>query len=260
MSFGIEIFIILFFVACFAGFLDAMAGGGGLITIPALFMAGLPPSMVLGTNKLQSTAGAFSASLYFYRSGMIELRDIKLIVLMSFVGGICGATLVQVIHADILKNLLPFLTFIIGLYFLFTPNIGQQPSRRRISYVTFAFSMSLTIGFYDGLFGAGSGSMLCLAFITLLGFSISKATAYAKVLNFASSFASLCCFIIGKEVYFPLGFTMLAGQLIGARLGAKLVVNRGQTFIRPLVVVMSFLLTLKIVYDQGWFNHLSHIL
>ncbi len=256
MSFSIEIFLILFFVACFAGFLDAIAGGGGLITIPALFMSGLPPAMVLGTNKLQSCAGSFFASLYFYRSGMIELRYFRLIIIMSFLGGVIGAILVQIIHTDILKNLLPFLTFLIGLYFLFTPSLGQQTSQRRISYTAFAFSVSLTIGFYDGLFGAASGSMYCLAFITLLGFSISKATAYAKVLNFASNFASLCCFLIGGEVYLPFGFTMLLGQSIGARLGAKLVVTRGQTFIRPLVITMSFLLTFKIVYDQ----HLSKLL
>ncbi len=253
MTLSFDVLLLLFAVATLAGFIDSMAGGGGLLTIPALLMTGMPPAMALGTNKLQACGGSLSASWYFYRKGMVDLKQIKLLIFMMFLGATFGTILIQLIDSTLIKEVLPFLIFAMGLYFLFTPNLGQQEQHKRISYTAFAFSASFSLGFYDGFFGPGTGSLLCLAFVTLLGFNLTKATAHAKILNLTSNLTSLFFFLLGGKIYWLVGFVMLIGEFIGAHFGAKLVFHKGQRLIRPMVVLMSFILTLKMVYDQHWF-------
>ena len=254
MEFSVEIIGLLFFVALVAGFIDAIAGGGGLITIPALLMTGMPPALALGTNKLQACGGSFSASLYFIRQGAVNVRAVWLLLLMTFIGATLGTILIQQVDASIVKKILPFLIFAIGVYFLVTPKLGDEDRQQRLSYVMFAFSAGFGIGFYDGFFGPGTGSLLSLACVTLLGFNLARATAHAKVLNFTSNIASLIFFLIGGQIMWSVGLAMMVGQFIGANLGAKMVLSKGKTLIRPMVVVMSFIMTAKMAYDQGWFN------
>lgn len=253
MEFGLDIIAILFCVAFIAGFIDAIAGGGGLITIPALLMTGMPPALALGTNKLQACGGSFSASLYFLRQRAVNLSEVWLILLMTFLGASCGTILIQLVDSGLIKKALPFLILAIGLYFLFSPKLGEEDRQKRISYTVFAFTAGMGIGFYDGFFGPGTGSMLSLAFVMLLGFNLTKATAHAKVLNFTSNIASLIFFLIGGQIMWSVGLAMMFGQIIGANLGAKMVLTKGKTLIRPMVVIMSFIMTIKMAYDQGWF-------
>ncbi|MGT3004692.1 TSUP family transporter [Pasteurella multocida] len=254
MEIGINVLVLLFAVALVAGFIDAIAGGGGLITIPALLMTGMPPALALGTNKLQACGGSFSASLYFLRQRAVNLVEVWLILLMTFIGASLGTVLIQLVDSATIKKVLPFLILAIGLYFLFSPTLGNEDRQKRISYLAFAFTAGLGIGFYDGFFGPGTGSLLSLAFVMLLGFNLTKATAHAKVLNFTSNVASLIFFLIGGQIMWSVGFAMMAGQFIGANLGAKMVLSKGKTLIRPMVVVMSFIMTMKMAYDQGWFS------
>lgn len=254
MELSLQILAILFVVACIAGFIDAIAGGGGLITIPALLMAGLPPAMALGTNKLQSCGGSFSASLYFLRQKAVNLKEIWLLILMTFIGAVLGTILIQLVDSSLIKRAIPFLVLAIGLYFLLTPSLGEEDRQKRISYSVFAFTAGFGIGFYDGFFGPGTGSMFSLAFVTLLGFNLAKATAHAKVLNFTSNIASLIFFLIGGKVIWSVGLVMMVGQFIGGNLGAKMVLTKGKMLIRPMVVMMSFIMTAKMAYEQGWFS------
>ncbi|MGC6247520.1 TSUP family transporter [Bisgaard Taxon 45] len=254
MEIGMHVLVLLFAVALVAGFIDAIAGGGGLITIPALLMTGMPPALALGTNKLQACGGSFSASLYFLRQRAVNLAEVWLILLMTFIGASLGTILIQLVDSAIIKKVLPFLILAIGLYFLVSPTLGNEDRQKRISYLGFALSAGLGIGFYDGFFGPGTGSLLSLAFVMLLGFNLTKATAHAKVLNFTSNIASLIFFLIGGQIMWSVGFAMMAGQFIGANLGAKMVLSKGKTLIRPMVVVMSFIMTIKMAYDQGWFS------
>lgn len=253
MELSLELFAILFILALLAGFIDAIAGGGGLLTIPALMMAGLPPAVALGTNKLQACGGSFSASLYFLRQRAVNLKEIGIVIAMTFLGATIGSILIQWLDASIIKKALPFLVLAVGLYFLFTPKLGDEDGKQRISYSTFALTAGLTIGFYDGFFGPGTGSMFSLACVLLLGFHLTKATAHAKVLNFTSNFASLIFFIIGGHIVWSIGLTMMMGQFIGANLGAKMVLGKGKVLIRPMVVLMSLLMTIKMAYEQAWF-------
>lgn len=254
MEISIELLALLAGVAFIAGFIDAIAGGGGLITIPALLMTGMPPALALGTNKLQACGGSFSASLYFIRQKAVNLREVWLLILMTFIGATVGTILVQIMDTSVIKKAIPFLVLMIGLYFLFTPTLGNNDRQQRFSYVAFAFTAGFGIGFYDGFFGPGAGSLFSLAFVTLLGFNLAKATAHAKVLNFTSNFASFIFFLIGGQILWSVGFAMMIGQILGATLGAKMVLSKGKALIRPMVVIMSFIMTAKMAYDQGWFN------
>ncbi|WGE89828.1 TSUP family transporter [Actinobacillus arthritidis] len=256
MELSFDVLAMLFGIATVAGFIDAIAGGGGLLTIPALLSAGIPPTMALGTNKLQACGGSFSASLYFIRQKAVNLRQISLLILLTFIGAACGTIFIQMIDVNSLKMLLPFLVLIIGIYFLFSPNVGDEDRKQRISFPLFAFSAA-GIGFYDGMFGPATGSFFTLAFILLLGFNLPKAVAHAKVLNFTSNFAALIFFILGGAVLWKIGFIMMIGQFIGGTLGARMVVTKGKKLIRPMLVTMSFLMVVKMLYEQGFLSFLG---
>lgn len=247
---------LLFGVAMLAGFIDTIAGGGGLLTIPAMLSVGLSPANVLATNKLQACGGSISSSLYFIRKGVVTLKDQKLNIAMTFIGATAGSILVQHIQADILRQLLPFLTIGIGLYFLLMPQIGNEDRHRRLHGLAFALVAGGCVGFYDGFFGPGSGSFYALSFVMLCGFNLAKATAHAKVLNATSNIASLLFFMFGGKVIWGTGLIMLAGQIIGARLGAHMVLSKGQRLIRPMIVILSAVMSLKLIYD----NHGQDIL
>ncbi|WGE36879.1 TSUP family transporter [Actinobacillus genomosp. 1] len=257
MELSFDVLAMLFGIATIAGFIDAIAGGGGLLTIPALLSAGIPPTMALGTNKLQACGGSFSASLYFVRQKAVNLRQISLLILLTFIGAACGTIFVQMIDVNSLKMLLPFLVLIIGIYFLFSPTVGDEDRKQRISFPLFAFSAAAGIGFYDGMFGPATGSFFTLAFILLLGFNLPKAVAHAKVLNFTSNFAALIFFILGGAVLWKIGFIMMIGQFIGGTLGARMVVTKGKKLVRPMLVTMSFLMVIKMLYEQGLLSFLG---
>ncbi|OCG30058.1 hypothetical protein A9G34_08300 [Gilliamella sp. Choc4-2] len=245
-----ELFILLFIIATLAGFIDSIAGGGGLLTVPALLAVGLPPTSALATNKLQSCGGSFSASLYFIHQRMVDIIQQKWAITFAFIGSAVGSLLVMHIKADFLKLLLPILTIGVGMYFLLSQNIGENDCKNRLSLIQFALIPAFSIGFYDGFFGPGAGSFYALAYITLLGFNLTKATAHTKVLNFTSNLAGLLFFIVGGEVIWSIGLVMLVGQFIGARIGAKMVITKGRKLIRPMLITVSTLMSIKLIYEN----------
>ncbi|AGH38437.1 hypothetical protein EIM44_06370 [Bibersteinia trehalosi] len=253
MEFSFDIIALLFIAAFVSGFIDAIAGGGGLITIPALLSVGIPPAMALGTNKLQACGGSFSAALYFIRHRQVEIKHLGKLIALTFVGAALGAITVQLIDISLLKSALPFLILILAIYFLFSPSISDQDSKQRVSYTLFAFTAAIGIGFYDGLLGPATGSFFTLAFVLLLGFNLTKAVAHTKVLNFTSNFAALVFFILGGVVLWKIGLIMLVGQFIGGNLGAKMAITKGKQLIKPLIVTMSFLMVAKMLWEQGYF-------
>jgi len=253
---------VLFLVALVAGFIDSIAGGGGLLTVPALLAAGLSPAQALATNKLQSVGGSFSATLYFIRRKAIDLREQKLNIALTLVGSLVGALLVQHVKGDILRQILPLLVMAIGLYFLLMPRIGEEDRQRRLYGLPFALVAGGCVGFYDGFFGPGAGSFYALAFVMLCGYNLAKSTAHAKLLNFTSNFGSLMLFIFAGKVVWDVGIVMLIGQVCGARLGARMVLSKGQKLIRPMIVIVSAVMSMKLLYDShgaeiaAWFRHL----
>jgi len=248
MEFSIEILIILLFVAMVAGWVDTIAGGGGLLTIPAMILAGLPPATAIATNKVQGSSGTFVASMYFIRKGAIDLRKIKGSIVMTFIGAVLGGWLVLQIDAEYLILILPILLVAIGLYFLFSPKVENIDRPTRMKFSIFSLTMAPLLGFYDGFFGPGTGSLMALAFIALCGFGAPKATAHAKILNFTSNIASLLYFIFFGHIAWIVGLVMMFGQIIGSFIGAKMVLDKGAALIRPVVITVCFLMAVQIIW------------
>lgn len=242
--------VVLFFVAVLAGFIDSLAGGGGLITVPVLLSTGMSPAHALATNKLQACGGSVSSSLYFIRRKVVDLKEQKLNILMTFIGSTTGALLVQYVKSDVLRQILPLLVICIGLYFLLMPKLGEEDRQRRMYGLPFALIAGGCVGFYDGFFGPAAGSFYALAFVTLCGFNLAKATAHAKLLNATSNLGGLLLFILGGKVIWATGFVMLVGQFLGARMGSRLVLSKGQKLIRPMIVIVSAVMSAKLLYDS----------
>ncbi len=212
---------------CSPDFIDAIAGGGGLLSIPALLAAGIPPAAALATNKLQSSFGALSATIKFVRRGEVHPGAMRTMILCTFVGSALGAILVQLLDSSFLRDVIPILLIGIALYLLLSPKAGDIDAQQRIGEHAFALSIGTGIGFYDGFFGPGTGTFFAIAFVSLLGHNLRKATAHTKVVNLTSNLAALLFFIVGGHVLWTVGLLMGAGQYIGAQLGAHMVIRNG---------------------------------
>ena len=241
---------ILFLAAFVAGFVDSIAGGGGLITVPVLLSAGLSPQAALGTNKLQAPFGSGSATWHFARAGLINWRELRLGLCITFMASMLGAFTVQQISPDFLRRLIPALLIGIALYTLFQPDFGLRDRKPRLSAHWFAVLFGALIGFYDGFFGPGTGTFWAMAWVALMGFNLTKATAYTKAMNFASNVGSLLIFLLGGQIHFGAGLLMGVGQWTGARLGSRLVIRNGARFIRPVFVTMVLVITVKLLLSR----------
>ena len=246
---GLLILLLLFMAAMLAGFIDAIAGGGGMVTIPAMLLAGIPPLQVLGTNKLQSLFGSGSASLSYARHGHVDLRAQLPMALTAAVGAVAGALLATVVPAEVLKAVLPFLLIGIALYFGFKPDVGELDRHRRLSVTAFALTFVPAIGFYDGVFGPGTGSFLMLGFIALAGYGVLKATAHTKFLNFGSNVGAFAVFLAHGAILWKVGLVMGAGQFLGAHLGSRYAMKKGARIIKPLLVIVSVALAIRLLAD-----------
>ena len=221
-----------------AGFIDTLAGGGGLITLPTLLAAGLPPILALGTNKVQAAAGTATATLMMLKSRRIHWSDIRSLMLMSFLGATVGALLVQLFDTGLLSFIIPLVLLGIALYFLFYPLITTRLDRVKISPSGFRNVVVPGIGFYDGMFGPGTGSFFSVAGMHARGLDLINGTALAKSLNFASNIAALLVFVVLGKVVWILALTMVAGQLIGAWLGSHCLIRINAQILRVVVVLV----------------------
>jgi uncharacterized protein len=240
---------VLFATGLVAGFVDSIAGGGGLITVPVLLSVGLGPQETLGTNKLQATFGSGSATWHYAAAKTVPLKDCTRGFAFSLFGAALGALVVQQIDPSFLRSAIPFLLMAVALYTLFQPQLGAADLHPRMAHGWFDLLFGLGIGFYDGFFGPGTGTFWTMAYMLGLGFNMARATGYTKVMNFASNLSSLALFLIGGKVYFAAGLVMGIGQLAGARIGAKMVIAKGTKFIRPIFIAVVLVLTIKLAYD-----------
>ena len=248
---AVQLLVLLFLVGMLAGFIDAIAGGGGMVTIPAMLLAGIPPLQVLGTNKLQAVFGSGAASWSYARGGHVDLRGQWPMVLAAALGAVAGALLATAIPTDWLAAVLPLLLVAIALYFGFKRGVGAIERQRRISPLLFGLLFVPAIGFYDGVFGPGTGSFLMLGFVSLAGFGILRATAHTKFLNFGSNVGALAVFLAAGAVLWKVGLAMGAGQFLGAQLGSRLAMKQGARIIKPLLVSVSVLLALRLLADPA---------
>jgi uncharacterized membrane protein YfcA len=232
-----------------AGFVDSVAGGGGLITLPILLNAGLDPHMALGTNKLQATFGSGGATVHHLRAGSAKWAECRRGFLLTLVGAALGAGLIQLFDPSLLKRFIPVMLLGVAAYVLFRPQFGERDAKPRMSWVRFDWLFCLGLGVYDGAFGPGTGTFFAMAYALMLGFNLTKATAHAKVMNFASNIASLGLFLSLGQVWLTAGLVMGAGQWLGARIGSHMVLRGGARFIRPIFLTMVVALAVKLLWN-----------
>lgn len=254
MDFDFSLLALYAAVAVIAGFIDAMAGGGGLITLPALLLGHLSPIQALATNKMQGTFGALTASLTLLSKRKIDIETIRLPFFASLIGSACGTLLVQSIEPAALDFIIPFVLGLIALYFLFAPQAGSITREPRMDHAAYTRFIVPVIGFYDGFFGPGTGSFFALSGVALRGWDLVRSTAAAKVMNLASNIASLIVFIWGGKIVWVLGLSMICGQLTGAYLGSLVVVRGGAKIIRPLIVVICLVMLARYGWQKGYFT------
>ncbi|RYD44607.1 MAG: hypothetical protein EOP85_09350 [Verrucomicrobiaceae bacterium] len=239
----------LFLAGLGGGFIDAIAGGGGLISVPALLATGLPPQIALGTNKLQASVGTALAVWRYARAGLTKAPWLWLAVVLSFLASMGGAFAVSVLSKDLLKQMIPWMLAAVAVYTALNRRFGIHPGKAWISPLLFASAFGILIGFYDGFFGPGTGSFWTIGLVGLLGMDLRHATGYTKAANLASNVGSLVIFLGMGAVHFPAAGAMIAGQVIGARLGSGLVIRRGAALIRPVFLCVVFAMTLKLMWD-----------
>jgi hypothetical protein len=244
------LYSILFISGFLAGLIDAIAGGGGIITVPILLALGYPPHIALGTNKFQASFGSFTASYYYIKKNVVELKDTATGIIFTLIGASSGVVVVQQVSSELLGKLIPFLMVIIILYSFLKPDLGEKDKQPLISEKFFFLLFGLLLGFYDGFFGPGVGAFWAVALISLLGFNLLKATGYTKIMNFTSNISSLVLFLLWGNVLFTAGVIMAVGQVLGSKVGAKLAITKGVGFIRIVFIFVVIITTLKLIYDK----------
>lgn len=249
-EFSAEVLAILLAAAFAAGFVDAIAGGGGLITLPVLMLSGVPPVQALATNKIQGMFGAGTAAFSYARSGHVDPKAQAPAALLAAAASFGGALLVTVLPTEWIRLILPLLLIGIALFFALRPGLDDSDRTRRLSPLIFTLTAVPLVAGYDGLLGPGAGSFYMLSFVLLSGYGILKATAHTKLLNFASNVGGLLAFALVAQPLWLLGLAMGVVQIAGARLGAKMALKQGAKVIKPLLVITSLSLAAKLLWEM----------
>ncbi|MEY4640380.1 MAG: hypothetical protein RLZZ227_374 [Pseudomonadota bacterium] len=233
-----DILVLLFVVALVAGCLDTLAGGGGLIALPALILAGLPPLQALGTNKLQGSMGTAMATLMMFRHRRVQWRSVRYLMLTAFVGAASGSLALQFMDTSFLGFVIPIVLVVIGIYFLFAGKLLNLATTARMREPLYRNTVVPLIGWYDGMFGPGAGSFFALSGVALQGRNLLEATAVAKTQNFATNLASLLIFVAAGQVMWIAGIVMMAGQAAGAWLGSHILFRVNPQYLRIVIVLI----------------------
>lgn len=245
---GIEIFGLLFAAGAVAGFVDTLAGGGGLITLPALLFFQLPMVNALATNRFQAVFGTLTATLTMIRRHVIHIRDVGPLFVSSLVGSVIGTYIVLEVDTKFLDKTVPIFLLCVSAYFLAVPHMGEIEREPAMSRALYRLTVISFIGLYDGMIGPGSGSFFSLAGVSLRGQSLVRATAIAKALDLAANIASLMIFALSEKVLWFAGAAMIVGQIAGAYLASLVIVKGGAKIIRLAVVLMCSVMLVKYLW------------
>ncbi len=243
--------LFLIFAGFIAAFVDSIAGGGGIISLPALLAAGVPPHLALGTNKFASTGASLTSSIQYAHFDKVDFRLLKYLIPFTLVGAFWGAHTVLKIDQRVLAIMVLILVLGVGIYSLFSKKIGQNENSYTINTkgIIEGVLLALGLGFYDGFFGPGTGSFLMFGFITIYGMDFIHAGGNAKVLNFASNIAALITFVLQHQVNYWIGFPFLLAMIGGAALGSRMALHKGSKLVKPIFIIMSLAVAGKLLYN-----------
>lgn len=249
-----ELTLITYLIVCpllfLAGFIDAIGGGGGLISLPAYLLAGLPVHQAIATNKLSSSCGTTLATLRFIKNGFVNLKFAIPSVISAIIGSSIGARLSLLANDGLMGNLLfiilPIAAFIVLNKNLFKDNEDGALVLNTKTYLV-AIIAALIIGMYDGFYGPETGTFLIIAFTVFGNMNVSTANAQAKVINLTTNITSLTIFLLNGQVLFSLGIAAAICNMIGGYLGVGLVMQKGSRIVKPTILLVLFLLFLKIL-------------
>ncbi|RTL02716.1 MAG: hypothetical protein EKK57_01165 [Proteobacteria bacterium] len=247
MDLHIYTYIILAVMAFLAGTVDTLAGGGGLITVPAQLLSGVNPIIALGTDKLQSAIGELSATLHFLRHGNVRYRLLLWGLIYTMLGAAIGTILLQFVPVHHLEKIIPILLLAVLIYYLYSSYKGKiNPKIQELSEHNSGFFASIgsLIGFYNGFFGPGTGTLWAISFMHFKKLSIQQATMYTKPLNLAANLIALGIFIVNGQVDFSLAFIMGIGSFLGGKFGAQLVIYKDSRWLK---LIFTLLMSLSVV-------------
>lgn len=242
-------------IAFLAGFIDAIAGGGGMLTVPALLSIGLPPHIALGTNKLSATFASSTAALTYYHKKLFSPRFWLHAFAATLIGAIIGTLIVDFISTALLEKALPLVIFATAVYTIFQPQPkteNHQLPKEDPLIRQKQWGQGLTLGFYDGVLGPGTGAFWTVSSMSLYKMNILLSSGLAKAMNFTSNIASLVTFIILGHVNWAIGLTMGVCLMLGAYIGAHSAIRFGAKFIRPVFITVVMVLTVKLAFE-AWF-------
>lgn len=245
-----EILAVLALVAVSAGFIDSIAGGGGLLTIPALMAVGVPPVQAIATNKFQGTFGTGGAFLAYARKGHIDFGRYLPHAMVAAFGSAMGAWALQIVDPHFLAGLVPVLLIAMMLYYLVAPRVNDR-DRHSAASLPLLFAATAAIGFYDGFFGPGTGSFFTTMLILIGGLGLLRAIAHTKLLNFSTNLSALILMIASGKIIWPAAVVMAVGSICGNQIGAHTAMRFNGRGVRPILILVSAALTWKLLSDPA---------
>lgn len=233
-----------------AGFIDAIAGGGGLISIPAYIIAGLPPHLAIGTNKFSSTLGTTMATFQYARKGYIHIDQAVVSVLTALVGAYIGSNLAMLVPDHIFKIIMLIILPIIAVYVMFRKKLtSDKPAYTQLKTLTLIALLAFFIGMYDGFYGPGTGTFLMLALTGVAHISLNDAAGITKTTNLTSNVTALAVFLYNDVVWLQLGIVAAMFSIVGNYLGARFFTQKGTAIVRPTIFVVLTIFFVKVCWD-----------
>jgi len=250
MDLTLSVFLIVCPLVFLAGLVDSIAGGGGLISLPAYLMAGVPPQFALGTNKFSSVAGAAIASIRYYKNKYVDIILCLPSIIAAFIGSALGSSFALLLDEQILRWILLAVIPVTAFYVFKKKNLSDDsPQLSRTRTIVYSVIISFFIGGYDGFFGPGTGTFLILLYNGIAKIDARIATGNAKLVNFSSNLSAVILFLINGRVLIPLGLCAALFNMLGAYIGSGLVIQKGTNIIRYTIFVVLTLLFIKMVWD-----------
>ncbi|MHD0319372.1 TSUP family transporter [Fusobacterium varium] len=245
-------FIILACLCFIGAFIDSVAGGGGLISLPAYLASGLPPHIALGTNKLSSFFSGVGSSVNYARSGKVNWNLMKKLAPFSFVGAFIGVKLIIGTKPQYINYIVFTALIVVLAYTLTNKKMGHESTFTDLnkSNITKGMIMALIIGFYNGFLGPGTGSFLVFFLMKIYGYDFVEANGDSKILNLVGNFTSLLVFGISGKVYFLYGIPISIIMLLGAQCGSRCAISKGSKFIKPVFLIVTTVTALKMLKEM----------